>query len=64
MKVLKIIKKSLIPSPIYELMRPNINTMRNYSLDSTEERDKIIGEEYINTSDETIKRVNRPKYNT
>ena len=29
-------------------MRPNINTMRNYTLDNTE-RDKIIGEEYINT---------------
>ena len=33
--------------PIYELMRPNINTMRNYTI-SNEERDKII-EEDINT---------------
>ena len=34
-------------TPIYELMKPNINTMRNYTI-SNEERDKII-EEDINT---------------
>jgi hypothetical protein len=41
-------QKEPYSTPIYELMRPNINTMRNYTLDNTE-RDKIIGEEYINT---------------
>jgi hypothetical protein len=40
-------QKEPYSSPIYELMRPNINTMRNYSI-SNEERDKII-EEDINT---------------
>jgi hypothetical protein len=41
-------QKEPYSTPIYELMRPNINTMRNYTLDNTE-RDKIIEEEYINT---------------
>lgn len=37
-------QKEPYSSPIYELMRPNINTMRNYSI-SNEERDKIIEED-------------------
>lgn len=31
-------------TPIYELMKPNINTMRNYAI-SNEERDRIIEED-------------------
>lgn len=40
-------QKQPYSTPIYELMRPNINTMRNYTLDNTE-RDKIIEEDYVN----------------
>ena len=37
-------EKAPYNTPIYELMRHNINTMRNYSI-SNEERDKIIEED-------------------
>ncbi len=40
-------EKAPYTTPIYELMRPNINTMRNYTI-SNEERDKIT-EQDINT---------------